>query len=107
MIARLWRGRTRAAQADEYFEYLDRTGLDAFRTTPGNRGAFVLQRRVDDDEVEFLIMSLWESVDAIRAFAGPDYQRPVYFPEDERYLLELSPDIDHYDVIYRAGAETE
>jgi heme-degrading monooxygenase HmoA len=97
MIARIWRGRTRAAQADMYLDYLQNTGIPGTRATPGNRGARIL-RRIVGQEAEFLFISYWDSLEAISAFAGPDIERAVYYPEDEAYLLELEPTVAHYEV---------
>ena len=97
MIARIWRGRTRAEHADEYAEYVNKTGVTEQRGTPGNHGSMVL-RRVDGDEAEFLVVSLWESWDAVRAFAGERPEVAVYYPEDESFLLELEPEVCHYEV---------
>ena len=97
MIARVWIGRTRADDAEAYLRYLERTGPPQQRRTAGNRGSWIL-RRVDGDEAEFQVISLWESQDHIRAFAGEDVERAVYFPEDERYLLEMTPTVAHYEI---------
>jgi len=98
MIARTWRGLTPAAKADEYLNYLERTGVKDTRATPGNKGVFVF-RRVVGGEAEFLMMTLWESMEAIKKFAGDDPERAVYYPEDEQFLLELEPNVSHYDVL--------
>ena len=79
MIARLWRGRTPAAKADEYAAFLQRTGLADYRATPGNRGVLAL-RRLEGAEAEFLLISLWESLESIRRFAGPDVEKAFYYP---------------------------
>lgn len=97
MIARVWTGRTRAEDADAYLRYVEETGAAQQRATPGNRGSWIL-RHVDGKEAEFQVISLWESEDHIRAFAGEDVERAVYYPEDERYLLEMSPAVAHYEV---------
>ena len=102
MIARTWRGATRADDAESYLEYLHRSGLAAFQDTPGNRGAAVL-RRVEDGRAEFLVVSLWESPEAVRRFAGDDVGRAVFFPDDERYLVERDLHVDHFDVVFAAG----
>ena len=98
MIARIWRGRTRAAQADAYLTYLEATGLKDYAATPGNRGVRVLQR-MEGDEAEFLLITFWDSLDAIRAFAGPDIETAVYYPEDDAYLLGREPTVAHYEVV--------
>jgi heme-degrading monooxygenase HmoA len=72
MIARISRGRTRESDQDTYFEYLQATGLKDYASIPGNRGVWVL-RRVSDGSAEFTLISLWDSWDAIKAFAGPEY----------------------------------
>ena len=56
-------------------------------------------RRIEGDRAEFVVMSFWESRDAIRAFAGDDIEIAHYYPEDERFLLELDPKVTHYDVV--------
>jgi heme-degrading monooxygenase HmoA len=98
MIARSWRGITREADKDTYFAYLQKTGLPDYANTKGNRGVWVL-RRVRDGIAEFLLISLWDSYDAIRAFAGPDFEKAVYYPEDTKFLLELEPNVSHYEVL--------
>ena len=98
MIARIWRGTTAASKADDYLAYLEATGIKDYRATPGNRGVQVLRRATGDD-IEFLLITLWDSLDAIRAFAGPDYERAVYYDEDRAYLRELSEFVEHFDVV--------
>jgi heme-degrading monooxygenase HmoA len=98
LIARVWRGVTPTAKADAYTGYLERTGARECRATPGNRGVYVL-RRTQGDETEFTFISLWESFDAIRQFAGDDYEKAHYYPEDSAYLLDQEPFVLHYDVV--------
>ena len=98
LIARVWHGVTPAAKAAAYTDYLEQTGARECRATPGNRGVYVL-RRTHGDETEFTFISLWESLDAIRRFAGDDYEKAHYYPEDSDYLLDLEPYVLHYDVV--------
>ena len=97
MIARMWRGAVRPEDADAYAEYIDGTGMRQYAQTPGNRGAWML-RRERDGVVEFVTFSLWDSMDAIRAFAGDDVEAAVFYPEDERYLVERDERVTHFDV---------
>lgn len=97
MIARIWRGITLADKADAYIDYLHQTGLHAYATTPGNRGVSVL-RRLQGEHSEIMLISLWDSMDAVRSFAGKNPERSVYYPEDENYLLEMEPLVRHYEV---------
>jgi heme-degrading monooxygenase HmoA len=96
VIARVWRGVVPAARGDAYAAYLDRTGVRDCRATPGNRGVLVL-RRDESDQTEFVFVSLWESMDVIRGFAGDDVDRARYYPEDRDFLLSLEPTVRHYD----------
>ncbi|MEJ2185506.1 MAG: hypothetical protein P8Z36_06165 [Gemmatimonadota bacterium] len=100
MLVRTWRGSTRADDADRYLAYLEQTGLQAFRDTPGNLGAVTLRRLTSDGRAEFQIVSFWESMDAIRAFAGPRPERAVFFPEDARYLVTRDEGVDHFETVY-------
>lgn len=97
MIARIWRGLTAADRADAYVEYFSETGLKDFSSTPGNRGVYVIRRTVGD-RCEFQIISLWDSMDAIKKFAGADAERSRYYPEDEQFLLEMEPLVRHFEV---------
>jgi heme-degrading monooxygenase HmoA len=105
MIARTWAGATRAADADAYLEYLHATGFSEYRATPGNRGVLAL-RRVVGDRAEFLLLTLWESEDAIRRFAGEDIGRAVFYPQDERFLVARDEHVNHYQVAFRSEAPT-
>jgi heme-degrading monooxygenase HmoA len=97
VIARLWFGRTKAEDDDAYLAYLEESGVAELHATPGNRGVMVL-RRVDGHEAEFGVMSFWESLEDVKAFAGEDVDAAHYYPEDERFLLELEPMVKHFEV---------
>lgn len=103
MIARVWHGRTPQGVADGFYEYIRQTGEADFRVTPGNRGVLVL-RRTEGEVAEFWMISLWESVEAIQSFAGPDIDRAHYpYPRDKEFLLELEPGVVHYEVLSSSG----
>ena len=97
VIARTWRGWTRATDADAYVAYLRETGMHEYRTTPGNRGAWILRRR-QGDRVEFVTLSFWDSMDAVPAFAGDDPERAVFYPDDDRFLVEREETVEHYEL---------
>jgi heme-degrading monooxygenase HmoA len=98
MIARIWKGRTPSARAEEYAEYLQKTGLQESRSTNGNQGVYIL-RCLEGNEAEFLFLSLWDSIASIKRFAGEDYEKARYYPEDKNFLLELEPKVRHYEVL--------
>ena len=98
MIARIWRGAVRRDDADAYAEYIANTGMAEYRSTPGNQGAWML-RRDDGDRSEIVTFSLWDSVDSIMAFAGDDIDQAVFYPDDDRFLIERDRTVRHYEVV--------
>ncbi len=102
MIARTWRGAVRAGDAEAYSAYIRATGLAAYAATPGNLGAWLLYR-VEGDRAEVMTMSLWESMDAIHGFAGDDVERAVFYPEDDRFLVDRDEAAHHWVVGGAAG----
>ena len=103
MIARSWRGAVKTTDAEAYAAYIDETGMQHYAATPGNRGAWMLTREVDGGLTEFITFSLWDSYDAVRAFAGDDYTVARFYPEDDRYLVERDLSCHHWDVVRTAG----
>ena len=101
MVVRVWRGATRLTDADAYLEYLDRTGHAAYERTAGHRRTVTL-RRLQAERAEFMVLSYWDSLEAIRDFAGPDIERAVFYPEDDRYLVEREDRVAHFDVVYES-----
>ena len=97
MIGRIWRGATKAADADRYLDYLHRTGFAEYRSTPGNRGVLTLTR-TEGDRTEFVLLSFWDRLESITAFAGEDLERAVFYPEDDRFLVERDLRVTHYEV---------
>ena len=97
MIARIWHGTTPSRKADAYLQFLLRRALPDYRSVPGNRGAWVL-RRADGEVTHFLTLTHWDSLDAIRAFAGDDIARAKYYPEDQDFLLAFEPTVTHHEL---------
>lgn len=98
MIARTWHGVTPASKGDAYYDYLLESGVAEYRRTEGNRGVYIL-RRIEGDKAHFLLVTFWESMEAIRAFAGPDVEKARYFRRDREFLLEFEPAVTHYEVL--------
>ena len=101
MIARVWRGATRAEDEQAYAEYLEQTGMRSARALDGNRGTLVLHRRAGD-RAEFETVLLFDSLEHVRAFAGNEIERAVFFPDDDRFLVERELTAAHYEVDYAA-----
>jgi len=99
MIARIWQGRTRPGMGKVYYEYLESTGLKDYRATKGLQRVLTLVRNIGD-QTEYVLITLWDDMDAVRRFAGPDPEKAVYYPEDDRYFAEEErrPTVAHYEV---------
>jgi heme-degrading monooxygenase HmoA len=87
-VVRIWRGVIRTENRDEYVDYVERTGIKDYRSVPGNRDAWTLTRELPGGLTEVLTVSRWDNLESIRAFAGDDIEKAVYYPEDDRFLVE-------------------
>ena len=97
MIVRIWRGWTRPEDTEAYASYIKETGIEAYEATPGNRGAYLMSRP-DDGGTEFLTISFWDSLEVIEGFAGEHVDQAVFYPEDDRYLVDRETTVNHYTV---------
>ena len=97
MIGRLWHGWTSPANADGYEALLRQEVLPGIGRIPGFKGVYLL-RKSGKDEVEFVTLTLWESLEAVRAFAGADYEVAVVPPEARRLLSRFDERSVHYEV---------
>lgn len=98
MILRKWTGRIRTADSAAYVAYVEATGTAHYAATPGNLGYQILLRDLGDGTSEISTISWWTDYDAVRAFAGEDYQRAAYYPEDDQYLVERPEFVEHHEV---------
>jgi antibiotic biosynthesis monooxygenase (ABM) superfamily enzyme len=97
MIARHWRGWTKPQNADAYETLLKTQVLPGLKKIAGYRGGYVL-RGDAGDEVEFVVINLFDSVEAVRAFAGPDYTIAIFEPEARLLLSRIETTAHHYEV---------
>ena len=104
MIARIWHGYTKPEHGDAYESMLKPELLPGISKATGYRGSYLLRREAGD-EVEFITIMLWDSIDAIRAIAGPDYETAVIPEERRKYLSRHDPKPAHYEIasIQKAG----
>jgi heme-degrading monooxygenase HmoA len=98
MIARSWHGRVPAGKGEAYYDYLNQTGLRDYRASPGNLGVLV-ERWTEGGVTHYLLTTFWDSVEAIKRFAGEDYAVARYYPEDDDFLLEREPLVRHAEVL--------
>jgi heme-degrading monooxygenase HmoA len=100
VIARVWRGWTEAADADAYERFLRTELFPEVARLDGFGGAHILRRPAPDGEVEFVTVTLFDSLDAVRAFAGEAYETPVIEPEAQRLLSRYEDRAAHYDAVF-------
>ena len=97
MIARHWRGWTRAENADAYEELLKSKVLPGLKKIEGYRGGYIF-RSDEKEEAEFVVVNFFESMAAVERFAGPSYTVPVFEPEAKALLSRVEPLAKHYEV---------
>ncbi|HWB57431.1 MAG TPA: hypothetical protein VG479_10890 [Gaiellaceae bacterium] len=101
MIGRVWHGFTVVADGDAYVAHLRRATLPALKTIAGHRATYVL-RRANDGTVEFVVITLWDSLDAVRSFTGGDAEVAVVPAEARRLLTAYDERAVHYEVALEA-----
>ena len=97
MIARIWHGRTKIEDYEAYTEFLKRVAIPDYQKTKGFIKLTFL-RNQKDNIGHFTLITFWESLDIIKNFAGEDFEKAKYYPEDKEYLLEFEEKVIHYEV---------
>ena len=98
MIVRMWHGRVPTGKAHAYRAFLNERAVPDYRSVQGNLGVYILER-AEGEVTHFVTMTFWESLEAIKAFAGEDVELAKYYPEDQEFLLEFEPRVVHYEVV--------
>lgn len=102
MIARHWRGWTRIENAEAYEALLKNKVLPGLKEIAGYLGGYIF-RKDGADEAEFVVVNFFESVEAVKRFAGPNYAIPVFEPEAKALLSRVEPVANHYEVKAHPG----
>jgi antibiotic biosynthesis monooxygenase (ABM) superfamily enzyme len=102
IIARVWYGYTKPQDTDAYEAMLKPELLPGIRRFAGYRGSYLLRREAGE-EIEFVTILLWDSIDAIRAVAGPDYEAAVIPEERRKYLSRYDAKSAHYEIVATDG----
>jgi len=99
MIARLWHGRTNLSQADEYAEFMKERAAPDYGSIDGLQKLYFL-RRIDGDVAHFLLITLWDSIESVKKFAGEHPEKAKYYPKDDSFLLEKEETSALYQVFF-------
>lgn len=100
IIARIRHGRVPRSKAEAYRRFLIKRAVPDYESTEGNLGVYILERR-EGNVTHFLVISFWESMDAIKRFAGDDVEAAKYYEKDKDFLLEFEPKVQHYTIVWR------
>jgi uncharacterized protein len=103
MIVRMWSGRATPENSGQYIEHATKNVFPALAAIRGHRGAYMLRRAVDG-VVEFVVLTLWDSMDAIRKFAGAKPENAVVEPEARAVLIAFDESVTHFEVVQRTGS---
>ena len=97
MIARIWHGKTSLANYDPYTDFLRRVAIPDYKKILGFRGLTFL-RNIENGEGHFQLITHWDNLEVIKNFAGDDVEKPRYYPEDRKFLLEFENKVRHDEV---------
>jgi uncharacterized protein len=101
-VLRLWKGRATTAKEGDYARHASQTVFPEVQSLPGHRGAYLLRRPVGRD-VEFTVLTLWDSMDAVRGFAGPEPGKAVVEPAARAALSDFDETVTHYEIVAHTG----
>lgn len=97
MIVRIWHGKTKVEDYEEYSNFLIKKAVPDYKNTEGFIKLIFLRRR-EEDIAHFTLITFWEDIDAIKKFAGEDFEVAKYYEEDKEFLLEFEEQVVHYEV---------
>lgn len=97
MIARIWHGRTKIEDYETYTQFLIDAAIPDYKKTAGFKKLSFL-RNTENDVAHFTLITFWENLEVIKNFAGADFEKAKYYPEDKKYLLEFEEKVIHYEV---------
>jgi heme-degrading monooxygenase HmoA len=99
MIVRTWRGRTRLSDGDEYEAFMIKRAAPDYSSVAGLENLF-FGRRNEGDVSHFLLITVWDSIESVKKFAGENPEIAKYYSEDDDYLLEKEDCSQNYQVFH-------
>ncbi len=98
MILRMWKARSTPKQAAAYIEHATKTVFPKVRNIKGHRGDYLLRRELEDG-VELVVLTLWDSMEAVRRFAGYEPNKAVVEREARATLTSFDEYVTHFEVV--------
>jgi len=102
LILRMWKARSTVDKSGEYVQHATKKVFPTLRAIEGHRGAYLLRRAVDG-ATEFVVLTLWESMEAVRKFAGKEPEKAVVEPEARAALMSFDDSVTHFEIVDRTG----
>jgi len=99
MILRMWKARSTTSRTEAYIHHATKVVFPRLRAIEGHRGEYLLRREVEDG-VELVLLTLWESMEAVRRFAGPEPNKAVVEPEARAVLTSFDEYVTHFEVVH-------
>ncbi len=99
MILRMWKARSTTSRTEAYIHHATEVVFPKLRAIEGHRGEYLLRREVEDG-VELVVLTLWESMEAVRRFTGPEPTKAVVEPEARAVLTNLDEYVTHFEVVH-------
>jgi heme-degrading monooxygenase HmoA len=106
MILRMWKGQSSFEKAGEYVKHATKTVFPKLRKIEGHRGAYLLRRQINGG-IEFVVLTLWDSMEAVHRFAGEDADEAVVEPEAQSALSGFDDFVTHFDVLHGISKATD
>ena len=103
-MARIWTGLVPTRKSQQYRSLMLEVALPHYRSVKGNISAWCLTRDLPNGLTEFRMLTLWESLAAIKAFAGENYRNAVYYDFDDDFLIEKDEFVEHFDAVQDGAA---
>ncbi len=97
MIARIWHGKTSIEKFESYTKFLKKVAVPDYQKTEGFVNLTFL-KRIENGEGHFTLITYWKNLEVIKNFAGQDFEKAKYYPEDDGFLLEFEEHVQHYEI---------
>jgi len=97
MIVRIWKGKTKIEHVEDYTEFMKVRAIPDYKKTDGFIKLTFL-KRMDNEFAYFDLLTFWKNIEVIKNFAGDDFEKAKYYPEDNNYLIDFPEKVTHYEV---------
>ena len=105
-IMRLWHGEVAIEKADDYEKFMVEKAAPDYGSVEGLQNLY-FQRKDEETKAHFLLVTIWDSMNSIKKFAGAEPELAKYYPEDDGYLLSKEKQVSMYEIFYQKEMEAK